>query len=81
MNTTHGKAARPPSVFLQEAVPLSFSVVVPSTCSLATVGELVIDPGGHGERLVWGTWENKAMQRKRDGLVPIGEVFSGLDGR
>ena len=29
---------------------------------------------------VWGTWENKAMQRQRGELVPIGEVVADLDG-
>ena len=29
---------------------------------------------------VWVLWESKAMQRKRDGLVPIGEVIGGLGG-
>ena len=29
---------------------------------------------------VWGTWGNKAMQRKPDGLIPIGEVIADLPG-
>ena len=38
-----------------------------------------IDAGG-ARLLVGGAWENKAMRRKRDDLIPITEVFSGLDG-
>ncbi len=26
---------------------------------------------------VWDAWENKAMQRKQDGLLPIGEAHGG----
>ena len=28
----------------------------------------------NGSGLVWGTWENEAMERQRGELVPIGEV-------
>ena len=29
---------------------------------------------------VWVLWENKAMVRKQDGLVPIGEALADMDG-
>ena len=35
---------------------------------------------GKSRLLVGGAWENKPMQRKRDGLVPIAEIFSDLGG-
>ena len=30
--------------------------------------------------LFWGTGENKVTNRNQNSLVPIGEVFGGLDG-
>ena len=30
--------------------------------------------------LVWGTWENKTMQRQRGELVPIGDALADLGG-
>ena len=35
---------------------------------------------GRCSYLVWGTWENKAMQRKHGELVPISEVMADLPG-